>query len=76
MISTRSNPYLAMAARAFPQLDPARVIHADVISEYVSVLLSGDFSPEQLRILIAHSLDGLIRAREPWEATAHYMDNF
>eukprot|EP00971_Amphidinium_carterae_P319045 6341797-Amphidinium_carterae.1 len=75
-----SNPYLAIAARALPQLDPAQVIHADVlsvpgVSEYVSILLAEEFPLAEVRVLLAHSLDRLIRAREPWSVAAHFMDN-
>eukprot|EP00971_Amphidinium_carterae_P169051 3348821-Amphidinium_carterae.1 len=75
-VSTHSNPYLAIAARALPQLDPAQVIHADVLSEYVSILLAAEFTLAEVRVLLAHSLDRLIRAREPWLVAAHFMDNF
>eukprot|EP00971_Amphidinium_carterae_P114040 2259565-Amphidinium_carterae.1 len=74
-VSTRSQPYLAIAVRGDQGLDPARVIHGDVLREFVFLILGDDFDEVEVQSLLAHSMGRLARSREPWLTATTFMDN-
>eukprot|EP00971_Amphidinium_carterae_P064664 1281428-Amphidinium_carterae.1 len=74
-VSTRSQPYLAIAVRGDQGMDPARVIHGDVLREFVFLLLGDDFEEVEIQSLLAHSMGRLARSKEPWLTATTFMDN-